>query len=67
MQPGWINILTSTNYFQAQIIEGLLVENHIPVIIMNKKDSSYLFGNIEVYVKENDAKNAKRLIEKQKS
>ena len=66
METGWINILTSTNYFQTQIIEGLLIENSIPVIIMNKKDSSYLFGNIELYVKKNDAKNAKRLIENQK-
>ena len=67
MENGWINILTSTNHFQAQIIEGLLIQNRIPVIIMNKKDSSYLFGNIELYVKENDAKNAKRLIKNQKS
>lgn len=66
MKPGWINILTSTNYFKAQITQGLLIENQIPAIIMNKKDSSYLFGNIEVYVMKKDINSAKQIIQNQK-
>ena len=47
----WVKVYTTTNYTQANIIKGMLEENHIPVTIMNKLDSSYLaFGEIQVYV-----------------
>ena len=40
----------------------MLEENGITAILMNKQDSSYLFGKIELYVNENDEAIANVLI-----
>lgn len=48
---GWTKLYTTQNYTEASIIAGMLEENHIKVIVMNKLDSNYLsFGDIELYV-----------------
>ncbi|SRR6266540_6796203 len=48
---GWFKIYSTRNYAEANIIKGMLEENNIEVIIMNKLDSSYInFGDIELYV-----------------
>ena len=47
----WFKIYTSANLPQASIVKGMLEENHVPVMVVNKQDSSYLnFGDIEIYV-----------------
>lgn len=47
----WFKIFTSPNLPQASIVKGMLEENHVPVMVVNKQDSSYLnFGDIEIYV-----------------
>jgi hypothetical protein len=47
----WFKLYTTRNYAEANIIKGMLEENNIDVVILNKLDSSYLnFGDIEVYV-----------------
>lgn len=38
------------------------MENGINAIIVNKKDSSYLFGELELYVMSDDAIQAKHII-----
>jgi len=48
---GWYKLYITRNYTEASIIKGMLEENSIEVILLNKLDSSYLsFGDIEVYV-----------------
>ena len=48
---NWAKIFTTRNAAEANIIKGMLEENDIEAVIMNKQDSSYLnFGNIDVYV-----------------
>jgi len=50
-KKNWFLIYTTTQSFQAAIIQGKLEENNIPVIVLNRQDSSYLvFGEIEIYV-----------------
>ncbi len=47
----WFKIYSTPNLPQASIIKGMLEENNVPVMMVNKQDSSYLnFGDIEVYV-----------------
>jgi hypothetical protein len=47
----WLKIFSTNKYPQASIVQGLLEENHIPVQVLNKQDSSYQsFGEIELYV-----------------
>lgn len=48
---NWFLLYTTRNFAEANIIQGMLQENNIQVIVMNRQDSSYLnFGEIELYV-----------------
>ena len=60
---SWQKIYATRNLAEASIIQGMLEENHIPVQIINKQDSSYLnFGDIELYVPVHHAETAKQLV-----
>jgi len=48
---SWSLIYATRNFAEANIIKGLLEENNITVMMLNKQDSNYLnFGEIELYV-----------------
>ena len=58
-------IFSTKNLAEASIIQGLLIENEVPVQILNKQDSSYpMFGDIELYVPSHLNITAQQLIEK---
>ncbi len=47
----WFLLHTTSNLTTANIIKGMLEENGVTVMIVNKQDSSYVnFGEIELYV-----------------
>jgi Putative prokaryotic signal transducing protein len=51
LMENWYLLLRTDKYVEAEILRGLLEENQIPVVLVNKQDSSYVFlGDIEVYV-----------------
>lgn len=55
MERNWVKIYTSTNYYQAEIIKQVLLEHNIGAVLLNKQSSSHQnFGNIEVYIHEED-------------
>lgn len=63
MEP-WKKIYITRTLAEANIIQGMLEENEIPVQVMNKQDSSYLnFGDIELYVPGHLAETARQLVE----
>jgi hypothetical protein len=48
---NWSLLYTTTNISKAGIIRGMLQDNCIEVIMLNKMASSYLnFGEVELYV-----------------
>lgn len=51
MQPNWVNVYSTDQMYKAIIVKGILSENDIDSFILNKRDSTYSFGDIEVYVK----------------
>jgi hypothetical protein len=55
----WVCIYTSQKLQDAEIIKGLLSFNEINSVVINKQDSSYMFGYFEVYVNRDDAVKAK--------
>ena len=62
---GWFKLYVTRNYAEASIIQGMLEENNIQVVVMNKLDSSYLsFGYIELYVPDHLKDIAKHLLDK---
>ncbi len=62
MNKDWIKIYSTGANYKAELLKGLLVENNIEAVIINKKDSSYGFGELELYVKADDVVKAKHLI-----
>jgi hypothetical protein len=51
MTQNWYLLFSTRNLPAASIIKGMLEENSVPVLLINKQDSSYLnFGDIELYV-----------------
>jgi hypothetical protein len=63
MEKGWEKIFSTAQPYQAEVAKQILEENDIQAVVINKKDSSYLvFGEAEVYVKQEDVIRAKQLI-----
>jgi len=47
----WVKILSTDLLYKAEIAKGVLEENAIPSVIMNKLDSAYIgIGFVELYV-----------------
>ena len=63
MEKGWERIYFTDKPHIVSIVRSLLEENDINSIEVNKKDSSYAFGEIEIFVKEEDAIFAKIIIQ----
>jgi hypothetical protein len=59
MEKNWIKIFSSTNYYQAEMVKQMLIENQIDTVLFNKQDSSHrTFGYIEVYIHQKDFSDA---------
>lgn len=50
MEKDWTKIKIYTNPIEAEIVKLMLIDNDIPAVLLNKQDSSYHFGKIELYV-----------------
>jgi len=59
---GWTCIFTSAHLHEVEIMRAILEDNQINAIIVNKQDSVYLFGEIELYVRFEDAFVANQII-----
>ena len=65
MEENWINIYSSTDPVEVEILKHVLLENNIHAVNINRQDSSYLmFGTIDLYIKSDNQKKAFQLIEK---
>ena len=63
MEKNWVKIYKSTNFYQSEIVKQMLLQHNIPAVLLNKQDSSYRsFGNIEVYVNQEDFDHAIELL-----
>jgi hypothetical protein len=63
MEKGWIKFRTYQNAIEAEIIKQMLEENGVPAVLINKQDSSYLFGKVELYINEMNEEIALTLIQ----
>ncbi|MHB8208061.1 putative signal transducing protein [Mucilaginibacter sp.] len=63
MEKNWVKIYKSTNFYQSEIVKQMLLQHNIAAVLLNKQDSSYRsFGNIEVYVHQEDFDHAIELL-----
>ncbi len=60
---SWQTIFKTTNAHQAEIVKAVLQDLDIQSVIVNKKDSSYLFGQIELRVENENVIKSLKIIE----
>lgn len=65
MPEGWVQIWSETQLYLAELMRSRLETQGIPVLIVNKQDSNYHFGEIEIHVKNQDVIRAKHLCKDQ--
>lgn len=54
MEKDWIKIFTSPDFYRAEIIKQVLIENSIDAVLLNKQLSGYNIGAVEVYIHQED-------------
>ena len=59
---NWQKVYTTSNSHQAEIVKGVLESHSIPAVVLNRKDSSYLFGYFDVLVSAEDASAALKIV-----
>jgi hypothetical protein len=64
MYTDWVIVFSTTQVYEAEILKNILSENNIECITMNKRDSAYMFGEVEIYVTTDQVLLAKQIIAK---
>lgn len=63
MEKNMVLVYTSVQVYEAELLRQMLADHQIHVFLLNKQDSAYKIGDIELYVQRDDTIRAKRLIE----
>jgi len=64
MSEEWINVFASSKIYEIELLRCLLLDNDIESFVLNKQDSVYLIGDIELMVYRDDFLKAKHIINK---
>lgn len=62
MEKHWVKLFTTTDPVGAEMTKQMLEEHGVSAVVMNKQDSSYRFGQVELYVHESQEGIAQGLI-----
>ncbi len=63
MDADWTLVYTTTKPYVAELTKQMFLNHKIEAVVLNKRDSSYnSFGELEVYVKNDDKETALVLI-----
>jgi hypothetical protein len=62
MEKNWAKIFESPDELKLEIARQMLDDQNIESVIINKKDSSYLFGELELYVNRDRVIEAKSVL-----
>ena len=62
LQANWLKVYSSDKAYQIEIAKAVLEEADILSFQVDKKDSSYAFGEIELYVSAEEEINAKLIL-----
>ena len=63
MEPNLVHIYSSGQPYQAEMVKQMLTDHNIQSFLVNKQDSAYKFGEVELYVNRDDVIRAKKLIQ----
>lgn len=59
---NWNVVYVSGKQYLAELARQKLIENGIDAVVLNKKDSVYLIGHIEVMVEQKNLPEAEKLM-----
>lgn len=62
---NWRKVYENESPIQAEIMMGVLTENSLNPVLINKKDSAYLFGICEIYVQSEEVMRALQILKSQ--
>jgi len=63
MEKGWKEIFMTIHEYRAEMAKEILENEGISVVLINQKDTAYkAFGEIYVYVKEENAEQADKIL-----
>lgn len=62
MNNSWVKIYTSHQYIKSEIVRQVLIDHEIEAVLMNKQDSAYKFGEVEIYIHQSNFDKAIELI-----
>ena len=65
MKDNWERVYSSTFEHKVEIVKAVLADSDIEAVVVNKKDSFYLFGEIELHVQAENVIKAIKIIEKE--
>ena len=55
MEKNWVKIFTSADYYKSEMVKQALAGYDIATVLLNKQASSHrAFGDIEVYIHQED-------------
>lgn len=63
MEANLVHIYSSGQPYQAEMVRQMLSDHNIQSFLVNKQDSAYKFGDVELYVNRDDVIRAKKLIQ----
>ncbi|MFD2872703.1 hypothetical protein ACFS5N_09505 [Mucilaginibacter ximonensis] len=59
MEKNWIKFFSSSDFYRSELVKQVLCENEIDAVLLNKQASSHRdFGDVEVYIHQQDFGNA---------
>ena len=64
MNEEWTSVYSTSQLYQAELLKHVLADNQVTAVVVNKQDSAYNFGSVEIYVKPSDVVRAKHIISK---
>ncbi|NCA86071.1 MAG: hypothetical protein EOM83_10930 [Clostridia bacterium] len=59
---NWVHVFSASNMASVQITAGMLKENGIECSILNKQDSEFLLGSVDLYVETQNEAKARQLL-----
>ena len=64
MEKNLVRVYTTNKPYESELFKQFLFDHGILAYAIDKRDSIYLFGDIEIYVDRDDVIKAKSLVKK---
>lgn len=62
MEENWKSVYSADKLYKVELVKGILNQFSVESIIMNKRGSEFLVGDVDLFVDEKDFEKAQKLI-----